>query len=299
MNKPDGDYNSMSVEERIRLAEQIYISYPRLEEAMRKIKHCHQYSKLSAEPECLLIKGETGAGKTTLYKRYEQKFLRYETEDGTTVPVLSATIPVPATVKSLVTKLLLNLGDHIAESGTTLHQTLRIQQLMKACGVELIILDEFQHFIDRDSRKVLETVSDWLKHLLNETRIPIVLIGMSYSDQILDANKQLKRRFAVKMSLDPFGWETPQQQQEFRKFLRTVDTKLPLPKRSNLADQDMAFRFFCASNGFVANVMKIARRATALALERSMDALDLSLLEQAYEERLATSNPGSPNPFVT
>ncbi|HWS99700.1 MAG TPA: TniB family NTP-binding protein [Pyrinomonadaceae bacterium] len=296
--KDDTDNSKVSAEERIRLTEQIYISYPRLKEVEQKIAYCHEFSKMSAEPVNLLIQGETGTGKTTCLKRYEHRYPRYETEEGAIVPVISAAIPVPATVKSLVTKLLIGLGDPLAEKGTVVNQTLRFLRLIKACDVQLIILDEFQHVIDRDSDKVLKTVSDWLKNLINESKIPIVLIGMPYCDVILEANAQLKRRFSSRISIEPFGWDTNEQRQDFRKFLRAVDVKLPLEKRSNLADEDMAYRFFCASDGTVANVMQVARRATTLAIDRSMKSLDLAVLAEAYDERLAANYPQKPNPFT-
>jgi Cdc6-like AAA superfamily ATPase len=245
----------------------------------------------------VLITGETGTGKTTAAKLYEKKFPRRETREGTKVPVLSAAIPVPATVKSLATKLLVKLGDPAAERGTAVNQTLRIQRLVKSCGVELIVLDEFQHFIERESQKILTTVSDWLKEQINETRLPMVLIGLPSSKEVLDANAQLKRRFSTVMSLDPFGWETPEQKQDFRKFLRAVEERLPLPHRSNLHDVDTAFRFICATGGMIASVMQLTRRATAMAIERSMEALDLDLLAEAYDERLAVGDPKRKNPF--
>lgn len=295
--KPD-DYRRMSAEGRIRLVEQIYISYPRLEAVIKKIEHCHRHSKLSAEPECLLITGETGAGKTTLYKRYEQRFPRRVTEDGTIVPVLSVSIPVPATVKSMVTTLLVVLGDPAAEKGTVVNQTLRLKRLLEGCGVDLIILDEFQHFIDKDSKKILQNVSDWLKDLLNEAGIPVVLIGMPNSEEILEANKQLKRRFAARESLDPFGWgDTPGEQLEFRKFLKVLDGRLPLLERSQLADTDTAYLIYCATGGMVASVMKLVRRATAIAIERGSEKLSLEILGQAYDERLAADDPERDNPF--
>jgi len=58
---------------------------------------------------------------------------------------------------------------------------------MEACKVELLILDEFQHFQDRDSLKVLKTASDWLKLLMDENGVPIVLAGLPYSHTVLDA----------------------------------------------------------------------------------------------------------------
>lgn len=280
------------------MVERIYVSYPRLKAVVGKIRYCHESSKISAEPLNLLIQGETGAGKTTCTNYYEQQFPRYETKDGMVVPVLSTSIPAPATIKSLVTKLLLKLGDPMAEKGSVLNQTLRIKRLIKACGVELIMLDEFQHFIDRDSEKILQTVSDWLKDLLNESKVPIVLIGMPNSVLILEANKQLERRFSVRASLEPFDRKTSAQGDEFRKFLHAVDMKLPLSKPSNLADEEMARRFFDASAGMVASIMQIVRRSAALAIERSMKTLDLDVLAEAYEERLAANNPQKTNPFL-
>ena len=93
------------------------------------------------------------------------------------VPVLYASVPVPATCKSLVTALLTAIGDPAAQKGSQIVQTLRLKRYLDACCVELLILDEFQHFQDRDSHRVLKTVSDWLKLLMDETGVPIVLTG--------------------------------------------------------------------------------------------------------------------------
>lgn len=298
VSKSNGDYSKMSRQERLRLAEHIYISYPRLNALLQKIEYCHQYSKLAAEPKCMLITGEAGVGKTTLFSRYQQKFPRYETKDGIFVPVLSAIIEVPATIKNLATALLTNLGDPEAERGTSVTMTLRARRLLEACGVELIIFDEFQHFIDRDSKKILMTVSDWLKNFLNETKKPMVLIGMPNSAEILDANKQLRRRFAMRESLEPFKWDTSEHQREFRQFLQILDKRIPLMERSYLADEWMAFRFYNASNGLVSSVMKIATRAIALALEESSEKLTLETLAQAYEDELRAANPKAVNPFL-
>lgn len=64
------------------------------------------------------------------------------------------------------------LGDGAAERGTAVNQTLRVIKMVNDCGVEIIILDEFQHFIDSDSKIILDSVSNWLKDLINETKKP-------------------------------------------------------------------------------------------------------------------------------
>lgn len=295
--------DALTQEELIKLVERIYVKYPHGEEILSKIAHCHNYSEHSAEPECMLIKGDTGSGKTTISRRHEQKHPRYESAEGTIVPVLSATIPIPATPKSLVTKLLGKLGDPQAERGTLVTQTLRLYELLRLCGVRLIILDEFQHFQDRDSNKIMQTISDWLKELLNETRVPIVLMGMPNCDLILAANLQLARRFSVRETLEPFGWNhsnaatQKRLRDDFRRFLAMLDKQLPLAKRSNLSDPITAYRVYEATQGKIASIVKLVRRSVELALEQCAEMVDLEILSIAYMERLAHDQPKKANPF--
>ncbi len=297
MDKTAESAAELSASEKRTLVERIHITIPRFSRVIEKIAYCHEHSKIAAEPECLLVKGLQGAGKTTICKDYERRYPQTTTREGRTVPVLATFVPSITTKKSLPTKLLYALGDGAAERGTAVTQTLRLIKLIEECGVELIILDEFQHFIDSDSNIVLNNVSNWLKDLINETRKPVVLVGMPYSEIVLQANPQLERRFAMRESLEPFGWDSPAQQHEFKMFLKHLDGSLPLPKRSNLSDQETAFRMFCASDGFIGYVMKLVRRATIIAIDRGAECLDLELLAEAYDERLASRARGRPNPF--
>ncbi len=297
MTESNGVVRSLSDFERKRLVEQIYIAFPRLNRVRSLVEHCHQHSRIAAEPECLLITGQQGAGKTTLRRGYARRYPWQATREGIAVPVLDAAIPVPATIKHLVTELLSSLGDPVPDKGTIVTQTRRLKRLIGECGVELIVLDEFQHFIDRDSNVILVTVSNWLKDLLNETGVPMVLIGMPYSDVILHANAQLERRFAMRVSLDPFAWKTAERQTEFRMFLNYLDEKLPFPRRSALADPEMALRIFCATEGVTGYVMKLIRRAAALAIDEKRECLEMEVLAWAYEERLSARAPDRVNPF--
>ncbi len=104
-----------NIKDRLELIEKLQLTYPRLSKILEKVKYCHEISRISAEPENMLITGWQGVGKTTLRKNYEQQNPRLENEDGSIVPVLSASILVPASVKALVTALLLALGDPAAD----------------------------------------------------------------------------------------------------------------------------------------------------------------------------------------
>ena len=292
-------YKNMPIEDKVQMVENLYVHFPRNENAFKAIRECHAHAKLSNEAEGLLIQGNTGTGKSTIIKLYVETYPRSYTDEGTIVPVLWGTVPVPATCKSLVTALLTAIGDPAAERGTQISQTLRLKRYMEACKVELLILNEFQHFQDRDSLKILKTISDWLKVLMEQTNVPIILVGLPYSNSILDekGNEQLQRRFASRIELKAFAYGTSQEREDFRRFLKIVDDNLPLAEESDLADPDTALCVYAATNGVVAHVMKLLRRATVIALESNRERLTLDILSLAYEQRLAANNPSKANPF--
>ncbi len=296
MDNSQKSLKEMTISSRLYIANNVYVLYPRFKEILDSIDDCHHLSNLKDEPECLFLQGETGAGKTTILKSYSQNYPRYQTPDGTIVPILEVTIPSPATVKSVVTKLLWELGDPAYDKGTTSNQTIRLIGLMKDCGVSLVFLDEFQHFIDRDSAKVLKTVSDWLKNLILDTKVPVVLIGLPEAETVFQFNSQLSRRFANRHNLNPFSWKDSGR--EFRTFLHAVESQLPLMEESNLACEEMALRFYYASDGIVAYVMKLIRYGTHLVLKRGQEKLDLNVLASAFEKYVKADKPHKKNPFI-
>lgn len=286
-------------DERIEMIEKLQINYPHLTEVLKKVKHCHDYSPIAPEPVCMLVTGYQGVGKTTLYESYQQSFPRQETEDGTIVPVLSAVIPAPASVKGVVTALLLALGDPMPDKGSVVQQTIRLRHLLKACQTKIMFLDEFQHVIDRDSTKVLQTTADWLKNLVNQTQIPVILIGMPSCTLILEANPQLRRRFSIRRTLLPFKWTAAgAKTNELQMLLKVIDGLLPLKKPSNLSDPITAYRIYCATGGIMSSIMKLVRGSNRLAIETGQEQITLDILAEVYEEELAAYCPEIVNPFA-
>lgn len=293
-------FGKLSEVERFALIEKVFIRYPRLKALYTKIDFCRTYSKIAAEPECMLISGAQGTGKTTLIEWYVGNFVIRELPEKRIVPILMVSVPAPATVKNLATEMLKSIGDPAADRGTVSSITLRLRKFLIHCEVELIILDEFQHFDDRNSRRVLKTISDWLKNLLNQTKVPIVLVGMPGCESVLDSkgNEQLKRRFSNREQIEPFSWQGPKEIQEFRQLLKKIDDELPLLKDSHLADLTTAFLIYSATDGVISYVMKLVRRASRMAIERGLERIDQLLLADAYEEVLATEFKQRPNPFL-
>ena len=308
MSRKD-DFRSLPLDQRIAKVEEIYIWSPKLRDLIDLMNHCREFSKIAAEPKSILITGEQGAGKTKLIERYLEGSPRVVTAEATIVPVLAVDVMMPATVKFLVSDLLAALGDPAADKGTVASQTRRLCNLLKKCETQLIILDEFQHFIDGESSKVLKKISNWLKVLINRTKLPIILIGMPNSEVILDTkgNEQLKRRFSARRRLEPFEWgESDEEREDMVMFLTSLDDALIklLPKRSNLADTETALLIHDATGGAVHKIMKLIRGAAESALRQGLEHIDLELLSEAYDEHQAgdgesegENGQGRINPF--
>ena len=299
MNSNNKNWSKMTIKEKLEIVNNIYVSYPRFKEIINSFDYCHHFSCCKDEPECMFLSGQTGVGKTTIYRSYASRYPRQITEEGTIIPILAVTIPAPATVKTVVTKMLWELGDPAYEKGTIGNQTIRLINLMRDCGVEMIILDEFQHFIDRDSAKVLKTVSDWLKTLILDTNLPIILIGLPEAEEVLRLKtmSQLSRRFANRVYLRPFLWQ-PDEGLEFRTFLHLLEKELPLLESSNLASEQMAWRFYYACDGVIAYVMKLIRYGAYLALGQNREKLDLDILGAAFAKYVQADQPDKVNPFL-
>lgn len=280
---PD-NIQSKTVAEKIAIANQVYANYPLFHLVLTDIDRCHYSPKIKGkdDPDCLLLVGNTGSGKTTILETYLESYPRKDTDDGSIVPVMYTLIPPPASVKGLVTNMLEKLGDPLYEKGSTIVQTIRLYRLLNECKVELIILDEFHHFIDRESKKVLVTLCDWLKSLIVNTKIPVVLFGMPISENILKVdNWQLSRRFNYRHNLVPF----PQDEAGlnlFRGFLSEIEGQLPLLGKSNLAGKSLSERIYYATDGTIGHVMTLIRKGATYAIEHDSSCIDLDILHATY-----------------
>ena len=69
-----------------------------------------------------------------------------------------------------------------ADKGTAQEKTKRIIKYIRECRVELIAIDEFQHFFENGrSTKASRPIADWLKNLLSSCKIVVVLVGLPKS----------------------------------------------------------------------------------------------------------------------
>jgi Cdc6-like AAA superfamily ATPase len=247
---------------------QIFIQNPQITDIIDDISDCREFSDGIHEPDCMIVVGDTGAGKTTIIDKYLAKNPRSETNDGSIIPILSTSLPPNATPITASEQLLSDLGDPLAFSrgNDPVKIAKEMSDLMKLCGVELIIIDEFQHMIDRKNKQILHSAADWLKMLIVRSKIPVVLFGMPYSVLILEANNQLAGRFELQHTLEPFRLNNKENRILYKTFLAMLDDALPFHESSDLAAPDMMKRIYAFSQGNLRRIRKLINRSSRLAL---------------------------------
>ena len=285
--------------ERIELARKLIVLHPRFREAVSLLERCHRSVRSAGEPACGALLGASGVGKTSVVDHYRRLHPPEETETATRRPVLKVTLQPDARPKGIAADLLLALGDPAWSSGTVQTLTSRAVRLLGRCGVELIVLDEFHHLFDMDRAKVMTKAAQWLKVLIVNTGLPVVVCGMPEAEHVLRA-EHTERRFKERLTLHCFTWRTPAGQREFLGMLKKLDATLPLAEESRLADPDLAGRFYLACRGVPDYLMTLVRGGLAEALGRGGERIELPDLARVYEARLAQQRvlAGQPNPFV-
>ena len=109
-----------------------------------------------------------------------------------------------------------------AHRGTLAAMNLRLINLIIACKVEVVILDDGEHLIDPDRNRILRKVSDWLKYVIKETGVPFLVVGIEGEVvRILQANAQLSRLFAWRSreTLRPFIWDLTDNKEATKEFV--------------------------------------------------------------------------------
>ncbi len=293
------DWRKVPKTGRIAFANKLLVLHPRFREAVGLLDRCHQGSQHGGEPACGAILGASGVGKTSVVDHYCQLHPSQETETGTQQSVLKVTLQPDVRPKGIAADLLLALGDPAWSSGTVQTLTNRAVRLLKHCGVELIVMDEFHHLFDADRAKVMTKASQWLKVLIVNTRIPVVVCGMPEAEYVLSA-EHTERRFKERLALRCFTWRTPQGKREFCGMLKKLDETMPLAEPSGLAEPDTAGRFYLACRGVPDYLMTLLRGAVAEAIHRNSERIELADPARVFERKLAQQRvlAEQANPFV-
>lgn len=275
----------------------VILQHARFRLSLSRIAEVHHYSRQNQASGGLLIVGPSGVGKSCVLKHYHQLFPLVHESQRTRIPVLMVMTPASPTVKSMAEAILTAMHDPMAARGSAEDKTLRIYQLFERCGVELLLIDEFQHFYYAHTIVEFRKVTDWLKNFISVTNTAVVLCGLPESETVVQSNEQLARRFSAKYTISPFAIDPSEDFTEFRGLLKAMQDVLPLPVESPIYEANMARRFLVASNGLLDYVRKILEGALSIAATTGYQSLDLSVYGAGFKKEVWVEVTDRLNPF--
>lgn len=277
----------------LNLIESILVPHDGFAEALNQMQQIYEVSGAVTESVGKPLLAPSRAGKSRVIEEFKKSHPSKRTADGLIVPVLSVKVPSKPTVKGLVEVLLAKLEDPNAYTGTENQKTARLKTLLSETSTQVMVLDEFQHFVDKSSMKVQHQLADWLKVLLDESGVAIVVVGLESATAVLDQNEQLEGRFLTPARLSRFDWSNKDQRSEFLAVLDAFESVLrgyvDLPE---IANTNMGFRLYVATGGLIGYLTLFLKMLVWNAVFSNASKLTLQDFSKAYIESIAKDKEG-------
>jgi Cdc6-like AAA superfamily ATPase len=248
---------------------QMLIQTPSLERIQCCLEEALREAGTTATPSYKHIVGLSRTGRSFALRDFEARYPAVRHQHGLRKEVIYVQTPPSGTVKGLMGSLLEVLGDPMWMSGTYSSLLSRLQTLLKAVQCRLVILDEFQHLVDKGQKRTLIGTTDWLKSLVERSSFSLVAVGLPSSSTIIFQNEQLRNRFDATISIKPYDWFDPSSRMQFRSLLHSIEVAIAPFEVPPLASEELALRLFLASSGRIGLLTRILDRAVRTATDES------------------------------
>lgn len=272
------------------------VSHPQFIAIQNGLFDALNITKASGVCKGISILGPSGVGKSTLIRSFSSQ-LSGQNESKFLKKVVIAEMPSNPTQKSLASSILAGMNDPFAHSRThsAEEKRTRIVKLIRELKTDVLVIDESQHIAKRLRKEQYET-ADWLKSLLNETHILVILAGLPTLEQFIKSNEQLRRRFSSSYTLDPFSLAEPKSRLNFLGILQSFQISLGV-EAIKLTSPDISMRMYFASCGLIDYVVKILEKCAYIADQENTD-IHLGILYRAFNDEVWSSAPPERNPFA-
>ena len=301
-SKVQAQMGSITLEEALSFSlSKTLLTHSRFNQAITQIAELHHHCKHNRVGKGYMVIGPSGVGKSTVLNYYWKNFPIIQAKQKTIIPILFILSPSLPSASNLAEAILLALGDPLTKSrarppvGESF--TNRVYEMLKACEVEMILIDEVQHVSHVPSIFHYRVVVDWLKNMIEKTRIPVVIFGLEASELVVKSSQQLSRRFSSQFKISAFNLNDDQDFIEFRAVMKGLQEALPLSVAEPLYEANLARRFLVASNGLLGYLSPILEEAVVVATKAGLNQLDMQTYAAAFRKNVWSEVPDRLNPF--
>lgn len=254
----------------------------------------------SVEGERLIamLLGVPRQGKSLISELLLADFPAYSDQGLRVFPIVRVITPTRPTKKAMAEAIIDALdtrryGRYSAEQATA-----RASFLLKTAQVRVLLFDEIQHVVERNTARSWYEVADWLKTLSDGLNLSLLLIGLPVARDILEVNHQLRDRATSPHIIYPYNWNHPADIAEFCRCLLSVSQVLAqqgytLP---SMTDIDLVRRCYAATHGRYGMVVKLFEEARHQAQKAKVKTITMQALADAFQ--LSMGDEGQlGNPF--
>ena len=226
--------------------------------------------KRKARQSCRIV-GESRTGKTIACESYTLR--NKPTQKGQQTPIVPVVYimpPAKCTAKEFFKEIIEALR-YRAVKGTVSDFRSRAMEILKACDVQMLIVDE----ADRLKPDTFPEVRD----INDKLGISVVLVGTDRLDAVIKRDEQVYNRFR---SHRRFGKLTGA---DFKNTVAIWEEKvLKLPVASNLTRQEMIKILFKATEGYIGRLDELLREAAIKSLSRGNKRIEKVVLQEVARE---------------
>ena len=255
------------------LSRKRWVGYTRANEALNKLGTMLSLPPTHRAPNLLLL-GDTNNGKTSIALRFVEDNPISESNDGRAiVPVLYIQMPPKPDESRFYEKILEELNAPFRIRAPVSEKLNQVIKVLAAVKTRMLMIDEIHHMLSGTVRKQHEFLNV-LKYLGNELKMPLVGIGTKEALRAIHSDTQLANRF------EGFALPIWKINNEYRRFLVTCETILPLKNKSSLGEKSMVTYINYLSEGLIGETTTLLQRAAQLAIKNGTETITKDLIDE-------------------
>lgn len=267
---------TLSPAERLKLGLRIpFANYPLADRHLKRMCHLATMPPIGRMP-CGLIYGPSNNGKSTLIDQFETLIAKQTISLAAEVKQtwVSVLAPPHADEARLCVEILSALHAPLARTSTVREVSTDTRFHLRSAGVQLLIIDEFQHFIT-GTRTQVRVAMNAIKNLSTALNMSIIGCGLPTAFNAIHSDPQIENRFHP-MELPAWNYSD-----EFKRLLVCLEARLLLREPSNLSSASIAKVIHSRSTGLLGEMTDLLSAACEVVLQDGRECLTVKDLTSA------------------
>lgn len=241
--------------------------------------------------------GDSRVGKTALLGDIELRYANCISDSGHR-RVLRTSMPAAASIEALAVSIIHAIVGPIQINGKTAQVLDQARGTMVRAGVKVLMIDEVNHLIEKRSTQRAQTkgnraAADWMKELLDQAGVSIVIAGLTHVIRMYSDNDQLENRGLKGAHLHPYSWSALEDRKEFQSLISAAVAHFNDHGWQMNVEIDLLARVaYLGGGGYIGKARDFLARVDEVG--RKGRSLDKALLSRVYEDKYGLDAKGDP-----